>query len=77
MQTSEILPDMPIVCSQGGMLGEVDHMEGEDMIKIKKDSTGMHHYIPMSMVSSIEDGQLMLSEPGDQVKQQWSESPSM
>ncbi len=75
MQSSEIIPDMPVVCSQGGMLAEVDHMEGEDMIKLKKDAAGTHHYIPLTMASSVENGQLKLNVPGDQVKQQWSDSP--
>ena len=76
MQSSEILPDMPVVCSQGGQFAEVDHMEGENMIKLKKDSAGTHHYIPMSWVSSVENGALKIDRPGEQAMQQWSESPN-
>ena len=76
MQSSEILPDMPVVCSQGGQFAEVDHMEGENMIKLKKDSAGTHHYIPMSWASSVENGELKIDRPGEQAMQQWSESPN-
>ena len=76
MQSSEILPDMPVVCSQGNQFAEVDHMEGENMIKLKKDSAGTHHYIPMSWASSVENGALKIDRPGEQAMQQWSESPN-
>ena len=76
MQSSEILPDMPVVCSQGGQFAEVDHMEGENMIKLKKDSAGTHHYIPLNWASSIENGKLKIDRPGEQAMQQWSESPN-
>ena len=36
MHSNQIQPDMPVVCSEDGQFAEVDHMEGEDMIKIKK-----------------------------------------
>ena len=45
MQSNQIQPDMPVVCSQDGQFAEVDHMEGDDMIKLKRDDTGTHHYI--------------------------------
>ena len=75
MQSTEILPDMPVVCSQGGQFAEVDHMEGENMIKLKKDSAGTHHYIPLEWASSIENGQLKIDRQGEQAMQQWSDSP--
>ncbi|MGZ5012214.1 MAG: DUF2171 domain-containing protein, partial [Methylobacter sp.] len=37
---------MPVVCSQDGQFATVDHMEGQDVIKLNKDKTGQHHYIP-------------------------------
>ena len=75
MQSSEILPDMPVICSQGGQFAEVDHMEGENVIKLKKDSAGTHHYIPLEWASSVENGSLKIDRPGEQAMQQWSESP--
>ena len=77
MQSNQIQPDMPVVCSEDGQFAEVDHMEGEDMIKLKRDEEGTHHYIPLSWVASVEDGKVKIDRPGDEAMQEWSESPNM
>ena len=77
MQSNQIQPDMPVVCSKDGQFAEVDHMEGEDMIKLKKDDTGIHHYIPLDWVASVEDGKVKIDRPGDEAMEEWSESPNM
>jgi len=63
---------MPVVCSQDGQFATVDHMEGTNTIKLKKDETGQHHYIPLTWVSSIENGKVKVDRPGDQAMQEWS-----
>jgi len=68
----QIKPDMPVVCSQDGQFATVDHMEGTDTIKLKKDKAGQHHYIPLTWVSSIEGGTVKVDRPGDQAMQEWS-----
>ena len=77
MQSNQIQPNMPVVCSQDGQFAEVDHMEGDDIIKLKKDCTGTHHYIPLSWVTSVENGKVKIDRPGEEAMQEWSESPSM
>ena len=74
MQSNQIQPDMPVVCSQEGQFAEVDHMEGEDTIKLKRDVEGNHHYIPLSWVTSVEDGKVKIDRPGEEAMQQWSDS---
>jgi len=76
MNPQQILPEMPVVCSQGGQFATVDHMEGSDSIKLKKDEQGKHHYIPTSWVTSTENGRVVVDRPGEQAMQQWSESPT-
>jgi len=68
----QIKPDMPVVCSQDGQFATVDHMEGTNTIKLKKDETGQHHYIPLTWASSIENGKVKVDRPGDQAMQEWS-----
>jgi hypothetical protein len=68
----QIKPDMPVVCSQDGQFATVDHMEGTDTIKLKKDKAGQHHYIPLTWVSSIESDKVKVDRPGDQAMQEWS-----
>ena len=74
---NEIRPEMPVVCSQDGQFATVDHMEGESSIKLKKDGQGVHHYIPLSWVTSTKDGKVKVNRPGDQAMQDWTTTASM
>ena len=67
-----IQPDMPVVCSLDGQFAEVDHMEGSDTIKLKRDEVGDHHYIPLSWVISTDDGKVKIDRSGKDAMQQWS-----
>lgn len=73
--TDQIKPDMPVVCSKDGQFATVDHMEGENTIKLKKDKIGQHHYIPVSWVTSTQDGKVKVDRPGDQAMREWSTTP--
>lgn len=75
MKTSQIVPEMPVVCSNGGQFATVDHLEGTASIKLKRDAHGHHHYIPTAWVKSIEDGKVVVDRPGEQAMQEWSEQP--
>lgn len=44
INANQIKPHTPIVCSENGQFGIVDHMEGADTIKVTKDKHGQHHY---------------------------------
>jgi hypothetical protein len=41
-------------------------------IKLAKDKSGHHHYIPVSWVTSIDDA-VHIDRPGDQAMREWSE----
>ena len=75
INTDQIKPDMPVVCSQDGQFATVDHIEGPSTIKLKKDETGQHHYIPASWVTAIEGGKVKVDRPGDQAMREWSGTP--
>ena len=66
----QIKPDMPVVCSEDGQFAVVDHSEGQDSIKLKKDNTGKHHFIPMSWVTAVDE-QVHIDRPGDQAMKEW------
>ena len=68
----QIKPDMPVFCSQDGQFATVEQMEGTNYIKLKKDTAGQHHYIPLTWVNSVEDGRVKVDKPGDQAMQEWS-----
>ena len=67
-----IQPNMPIVCSLGGQFAIVDHMEGSDTIKVKKDLFGQHHYIPLSWVISTANREVKINRTGNQAMREWS-----
>lgn len=74
VNAEQIKPNMPVVCSKNGQIAVVDHMEN-GAIKVKKDQSGQHHYIPLAWVTNV-DQQVHLDRPGDQAKREWSTSPS-
>jgi len=74
INANQIKPHMPVVCSKGGQFGVVDHIEGENAIKLSKDKSGQHHYIPMSWVDSV-DSKVHVDRPGEEAMKQWSTSP--
>lgn len=45
-------------------------MEGRDSIKLKKDSMGKHHFIPLNWVTSV-DAKIHLDRPGEQAMREW------
>lgn len=70
MDTSKIKEDMPVVCSEDGQFGTVDHLDSGDSIKLTKDDKGQHHWIPVSWVTSVDD-KVHVDRPGKQAMQEW------
>lgn len=65
-----IKPEMAVVCSDDGQFAVVDHVDGKDTIKLKKDASGKHHYIPLAWVKSV-DKKVHIDRPGDQAMKEW------
>lgn len=76
VNSQEIKADMPVVCSNNGQFAVVDHVEGKDSIKLKKDDKGQHHYIPMKWVTVIDD-KVHVDRPGDQAMKEWKTTPTL
>ena len=68
---SQVQPHMEVVCSAGGHIGTVDHMDGNriKLAKNDKDAGGQHHFLPMSAVAGVENGKLKLNVDGQKAKQ--------
>ncbi len=71
IQQSQIKPDMPVVCSENGQFAVVDHMVGDATIKLKKDDSGRHHFIPLEWVESV-DNKVHVDRTGDQAMKEWT-----
>ena len=69
INSQEIKPDMPVVCSEDGQFAVVDHMEGKD-IKLKRDKSGKHHFIPLSWVTEVDE-KVHIDRPGDEAMKEW------
>ncbi len=62
---------MEVVCSQGEKLGVVDHIVGDKIKLTKNDSSDhRHHFIPTSLVESVDE-KVHLSMAGDDIKRIW------
>jgi len=66
----QIKPNTPVVCSEEGQFAVVDHIEGNERIKLKKDEEGLHHLIPLSWVTKVDD-KVHIDRPGDQAMREW------
>ena len=63
-----------VVGSDQQHVGTVDHLEGQDKIKLAKNdqsAQGQHHYIPTQWVQQIQGNQVVLNKTAEQVFQQW------
>lgn len=75
IQASEIREHMEVIGSDGGHVGRVDHVTG-DQIELSKMDLGAgfkHHMIPMSWVETIQDDKLRLNMTKDAAKAAWTE----
>ncbi|GAA5441327.1 DUF2171 domain-containing protein (plasmid) [Deinococcus sp. VB343] len=65
----QIREHMPVVCADGQPHGQVDRLDGE-YIKLTKDESGQHHWLPLSAVDHVDE-HVHLNLSHAQVHQQW------
>ena len=67
MKTQKIREHMEVVGSDGQHVGTVDHLEGQDQIKLTRNDSpdGRHHYIPTDWVDRVDDT-VHLNKPADE-----------
>ena len=61
-----------VIASCGTKVGDVDHLQGDD-IKLTKHGDGKHHLIPSSWVGELRDGQVILNKDSQEVTDNWIE----
>ena len=65
---------MPVVGSDGGHVGTVDHIE-DKRIKLTRtdpDAQGKHHYIHIDSIASVENGEVRLNRTEAEAKDEWA-----
>ena len=75
IQSSQIREHMEVVGSDGGHIGKVDKVMGEEIELAKFDmGSGLkHHMIPVSWVEQVEDDKICLNMTKDAAKAAWRE----
>jgi hypothetical protein len=63
---------MEVLAADGSHVGTVDHLEGEDRIKLTQSDSadGMHHFIPVAWVDHVDD-HVHLNKDADEVYSEW------
>jgi hypothetical protein len=63
---------MQVFGSDGTLVGVVDHMEGEDRIKLTRSDSadGRHHFIDAGLVDHVDDS-VHLSKAAEEVMGEW------
>lgn len=75
IQASEIREHMEVVGSDGGHVGKVDHVQGDEIELAKLDlGSGLkHHMIPLTWVEMVDDDKVRLNLTKDAAKAGWRE----
>lgn len=75
MQASNIREHMEVVGSDGGHVGRVDHVVGDEIELAKMDlGAGFkHHMIPVSWVDHLDGDKVCLNMTKDAAKDAWRE----
>ena len=75
INSSDIREHMEVLGSDGGHVGKVDKVLGEDIELAKLDlgSGFKHHLIPLTWVDRIEEDKVFLDRTKDVAKSSWTE----
>lgn len=70
---SDIQEHASVIASCGTEIGKVDHLEGQDSIKLTRsdDESNEHHLIPLSWVSEIKGGNVILNKNSENTRKEW------
>ncbi len=73
MDPSAIKPHMEVVGEDGGHVGTVDKIEGDQMVLTKDDpaSGGVHHELPVTAVDNVAKDKVTLKTSAANAKAAW------
>lgn len=76
VDVAQIKEHANVVGSDGAHVGTVDHVDNGEIKLTKTDpeAGGLHHFIPVDFVHSVEGGTVRLDRPAEEVKREWSTS---
>ncbi|MCJ2037068.1 DUF2171 domain-containing protein [Methylobacterium sp. J-068] len=76
VDVSRIEEHADVVGSDGAHVGTVDHVEKGEIKLTRKgqEAGGLHHFMPVDFVRSVEGGTVRLDRPSEEVEREWSTS---
>ncbi len=71
LNINEIKKHADGIASCGNKVGTVDHLDGENQLKLTRDESGQHHLIPTGWIGEVKEDQVILNKNSEEVKDQW------
>uniref|UniRef100_UPI002103590D DUF2171 domain-containing protein n=1 Tax=Acinetobacter pittii TaxID=48296 RepID=UPI002103590D len=71
LNINDIKKHADVIASCGTKVGTVDHLEGENQLKLTRDESGQHHLIPTGWIGEVKEDQVILNKNSEEVKDQW------
>ncbi|WP_018045679.1 DUF2171 domain-containing protein [Methylobacterium sp. 88A] len=73
VDTSKIREHMPVVGSDDGHVGTVDHLDGQriKLTRTDPEAEGRHHFLHVDSIDAVEDGKVKLNRTSAQAKDEW------
>lgn len=71
LNINDIKKHADVIASCGTKVGTVDHLEGENQLKLTRDESGQHHLIPTGWIGEVKEDEVILNKNSEEVKDQW------
>ncbi|WP_044100859.1 DUF2171 domain-containing protein [Acinetobacter pittii] len=71
LNINDIKKHADVIASCGTKVGTVDHLDGENQLKLTRDESGQHHLIPTGWIGEVKEEQVILNKNSEEVKDQW------
>lgn len=71
LNINDIKKHADVIASCGTKVGTVDHLDGENQLKLTRDKSGQHHLIPTGWIGEVKEDQVILNKNSEEVKDQW------
>ncbi|WP_322976841.1 DUF2171 domain-containing protein [Acinetobacter pittii] len=71
LNINDIKKHVDVIASCGTKVGTVDHLDGENQLKLTRDESGQHHLIPTGWIGEVKEDQVILNKNSEEVKDQW------
>ena len=68
LNIQDIKKHSDVISSCGTKVGTVDHLEGDNQLKLTRDENDQHHLIPTGWIGEVKDDKVVLIKNSEEVK---------